>query len=186
MKWMKGLVVLVMMLVLLVPTSIDAKTMSNAKYLKKQFAAAEKGTLLDAKAKLYDRFIIKGKDASYGVDETDCCVFGKLKGKNLYSEFRFSAKYPEHVGVLMTLPKLDDRKIKLSEVKKALGKPDEHEKLKKGEVPAKMIFLIKKEKYLNFKQEGTYYYNVSKKALLWFDYDTKGYVRAIGVSATDR
>ncbi len=86
----------------------------------------------------------------------------------------------------MTLPKLDDRKIKLSEVKKALGKPDEHEKLKKGEVPTKMIFLIKKEKYLNFKQEGTYYYNVSKKALLWFDYDTKGYVRAIGVSATDR
>ncbi|MCY1689928.1 hypothetical protein OVA29_03130 [Exiguobacterium sp. SL14] len=44
MKWMKGLVVLVMMLVLLVPTSIDAKTMSNAKYLKKQFAARKRNT----------------------------------------------------------------------------------------------------------------------------------------------
>ncbi|WP_394679060.1 hypothetical protein [uncultured Exiguobacterium sp.] len=186
MKWMKGCMALLLVLVLLVPMTVDAKTMSNAAYLKKQFSAAEKGTLLEAKAKLYDRFTIKGKDASYGVDQTDCCVFGKLKGTYLYSDFRFSAKYPKHVGVLMTLPQLNDRKIKLSEVKQALGKPSQHETLQKDEVPAKMSFQIKKEEYLRFEQKGTYYYNVSKKALLWFDYDTKGYVRAFGVSATDR
>ncbi len=90
MKWMKGLVVLVMMLVLLVPTSIDAKTMStNAKYLKKQFAAAEKGTLLDAKAKLYDRFTIKGKDASYGVDENGLLCVRQVERKESVLGFSF-------------------------------------------------------------------------------------------------
>lgn len=153
---------------------------SNAIYLKDHYAAAKKGTMYKAEAKLYDRMKITGKRAIYGVDSTGCCVFGKVKGQFVYGTIGYDDKYPNHVGDIMTMPSFDGRKIKWTEVTSALGKPAVHRKTGKNEWD-KMLYTVSDKTVMNYRRAGTVEYKPTKKTTFWADYDYDGYVRAFGL-----
>lgn len=153
---------------------------SNATYLKDHYAAAKKGTMYKAEAKLYDRMKITGKKAIYGVDSTGCCVFGKVKGVFVYGTIGYDDKYPNHVGDIMTMPSFDGRKIKWTEVTSALGKPTVHRKTGKNEWN-KMLYEVSGKNVMNYNKAGTIEYKPTKKTTFWADYDYDGYVRAFGL-----
>lgn len=153
---------------------------SNATYLKDHYAAAKKGTMYKAEAKLYDRMKITGKKAIYGVDSTGCCVFGKVKGVFVYGTIGYDDKYPNHVGDIMTMPSFDGRKIKWTEVTSALGKPTVHRKTGKNEWD-KMLYAVNDKITLKYNRAGTVEYKPTKKTTFWADYDYDGNVRAFGL-----
>lgn len=153
---------------------------SNATYLKDHYAAAKKGTMYKAEAKLYDRMKITGKKAIYGVDSTGCCVFGKVKGVFVYGTIGYDDKYPNHVGDIMTMPSFDGRKIKWTEVTSALGKPTVHRKTGKNEWD-KMLYVVNDKITLKYDRAGTVEYKPTKKTTFWADYDYDGNVRAFGL-----
>ncbi|WP_214835531.1 S8 family serine peptidase [Exiguobacterium sp. s36] len=153
---------------------------SNATYLKEHYAAAKKGTMYKAEAKLYDRMKIAGKDASYGFYATGCCVFGKEKGVFLYGTIGYDEKYPNHVGDIMTMPSIDNRKIKLTEVTSALGKPKSHNKFSIYDRYNK-VYSRNNKSVMSYELAGTIEYKPTKNTTFWVDYDSNGYVRAFGL-----
>lgn len=153
---------------------------SNATYLKEHYTAAKKGTLYKAEAKLYDRMKITGKKAIYGLDSTGCCVFGKVKNDFVYGTIGYDAKYPNHVGDIMTIPSFDDRKIKWTEFTSTLGKPKVHRKTKANEWN-KMIYMVNGQVTIRYDLAGTVEYKPTAKTTFWADYDYNGYVRAFGI-----
>lgn len=153
---------------------------SNATYLKQHYAAAKKGTMYKAEAKLYDRMKITGKNASYGIYATGCCVFGKEKGPFLYGTIGYDEKYPNHVGDIMTLPSFDNRKIKWTEVTNTLGKPNSHKKYSIYD-RYNMGYSKSGKSIMSYELAGTIEYKPTKKTTFWVDYDSNGYVRAFGL-----
>lgn len=153
---------------------------SNATYLKEHYAAAKKGTMYKAEAKLYDRMKITGKNASYGIYATGCCVFGKEKGQFLYGTIGFDEKYPNHIGDLMTMPSFDNRKIKWTEVTGALGKPKVHTKYSVYDWYNK-VYSRSDKSVMHYALAGTIEYKPTKNTTFWVDYDSNGYVRAFGL-----
>lgn len=153
---------------------------SNATYLKQHYAATKKGTMYKAEAKLYDRMKITGKNASYGFYATGCCVFGKEKGPFLYGTIGYDEKYPNHVGDIMTMPSIDNRKIKLTEVTSALGKPKSHNKYSIYDRYNK-VYSRNNKSVMSYELAGTIEYKPTKKTTFWVDYDSNGYVRAFGL-----
>ncbi|MDW2886326.1 S8 family peptidase [Exiguobacterium artemiae] len=154
---------------------------SNSTYLKEHYAAAKKGTMYKAEAKLYDRMKIKGKDAIYGIDSTSCCVFGKVKASLVYGTIGFDERYPNHIGDIMTMPSFDQRKIKWTEFTSALGKPKVHLKTEKNEWN-KMLYVVNNQTIIRYERAGTLQYKPTTKTTFWADYDYNGYVRAFGLS----
>lgn len=153
---------------------------SNATYLKEHYAAAKKGTMYKAEAKLYDRMKIAGKNASYGIYATGCCVFGKEKGSFLYGTIGYDDKYPNHIGDIMTLPSFDNRKIKWTEVTNTLGKPNFHKKYSIYD-RYNMGYSRSGKSIMNYEIAGTIEYKPTSKTTFWADYDLNGYVRAFGL-----
>lgn len=133
-----------------------------------------------AEAKLYDRMKITGKNASYGIYATGCCVFGKEKGQFLYGTIGFDEKYPNHIGDLMTMPSFDNRKIKWTEVTGALGQPKVHTKNSVYDRYNK-VYSRSDKSVMNYALAGTIEYKPTKNTTFWVDYDSNGYVRAFGL-----